>query len=266
MPTAILFPGQGSQTPGMRDAVAERAPELLERLGDEPFERVGESTRFAQPAIYCAGLVGWLAAADELAEPPLAMAGHSLGELTALVAAGALDPFDGLDLVVLRGRVMDAAGGGTMLALLGAEPEQAQALADAHGVTVANDNAPGQVVLSGPGEALDAAAAAARADGLRALELGVAGAFHSPAMREAVAPFAEALRATRFAEPRVPVISCLTARPMRDPRAELADALTRPVLWRQTMRALDALGATDYVDVGPGRVLDKLVRRNLAHA
>src|SRR3954467_14837800 len=179
MPTAILFPGQGSQMPGMRDLVAQHAPELLERLGDEPFERVGESTRFAQPAIFCASLAGWYALD---AEPPLAMAGHSLGELTALVAAGALDPFDGLELVVLRGRLMDEAGGGTMLALLGAEIEQAEALATAHGVTVANDNAPGQVVLSGPAEALDAAARAARDDGLRALELGVAGAFHSPAM------------------------------------------------------------------------------------
>src|SRR4051812_47285975 len=158
MPTAILFPGQGSQTPGMRDAVAEHAPELLERLGDEPFQRVGESTRFAQPAIFCASLAGWRA----LDAAPLAMAGHSLGELTALVAAGALDPLDGLELVVLRGQLMEAAGGGTMLALLGAEVEQAEALAGAHGVTVANDNAPGQLVLSGPAQALDAVARAAR--------------------------------------------------------------------------------------------------------
>src|SRR3954454_21500261 len=157
MPTAILFPGQGSQAPGMRDLVAQHAPELLERLGDESFDRVGESTRFAQPAIFCASLAGWRAVDAE----PLAMAGHSLGELTALVAAGALDPFDGLQLVVLRGRLMADAGGGTMLALLGAEPEQADALAAAHGVTVANDNAPGQLVLSGPTAAVDACAAAA---------------------------------------------------------------------------------------------------------
>src|SRR4051812_10420195 len=129
MPTAILFPGQGSQAPGMRETVAERAPELLDRclelLGDDPFERVAESTRFAQPAIFCASLAGWRAVDAE----PLAMAGHSLGELTALVAAGALDPVDRLELVVLRGRLVDAPGGRTMLAPPGARPQQAQAAA-----------------------------------------------------------------------------------------------------------------------------------------
>src|SRR3954453_12799764 len=161
--TALLFPGQGSQQPQMRDAVAEAAPELLERcldlIGDDPFERVDESTRFAQPAIYLASVAGWRRAG----QPPTdyaAMAGHSLGEIAALVAADALDARDGLELVVERGRLMAAAGeaddGGRVLALPGAGARAARQLAQAHGVVVANENAPGQIVLSGPRAAIKA--------------------------------------------------------------------------------------------------------------
>src|SRR4051794_39967696 len=157
MPTAILFPGQGSQAPGMLDLVAAEAPDLLERcrelVEDDPFARAGDSTRFAQPAIFCASVASWRRARDA-AGTPIAVAGHSLGEFAALVAAEALDPFDALELVVLRGRLMweagERAGGGSMLALLGAEEADAARLAAAHGVVVANLNAPGQVVLSGP--------------------------------------------------------------------------------------------------------------------
>jgi [acyl-carrier-protein] S-malonyltransferase len=266
MPTAVLFPGQGSQQPGMRDAVAAAAPDLLERcaelVGEDPFPRVGESTRFAQPAIFCASVAGWRA----LDADPVAVAGHSLGEFAALVAAGALEPLDALDLVVLRGRLMADAGGGTMLALLGADDENAEWLARNHGATVANYNAPGQVVLSGSAAALEEAAADARAGGLRTMELGVAGAFHSPAMAAAVEPFAAALREAPFRAPRVPVVSCHTARPMTDPARELADALTGPVRWTATLHALRDLGADAFVDAGPGRVLQKLVKRTLEPA
>src|SRR5213592_4947298 len=116
MPTAIMFPGQGSHEPGMRDLVAE-----------DPFARVPDSTRFAQPAIFCASVAGWRRAAGAL-EAPVAVAGHSLGELAALVAAEALDALDALDLVVLRGRLTweagERSGGGGMLALLGASDDQ----------------------------------------------------------------------------------------------------------------------------------------------
>jgi [acyl-carrier-protein] S-malonyltransferase len=268
MPIAVLFPGQGSQQPDMRDDVAVVAPDLLDRcielVGDDPFERVAESTRFAQPAIFCASIAG-LQRLD-VAAPPVAVAGHSLGELAALVASDAIDVMDALELVVLRGRLMSEAGGGTMLALLGADDETAEALAHGHGVSVANFNAPGQVVLSGPADKLDAVAKTARAHGHKALELGVAGAFHSPAMEAAVAPFAEALERTTFRAPRVPVISCATAEPMTDPARELAAALTAPVRWTATMRALAARGADEFVDAGPGRVLHKLVKRNLEPA
>lgn len=265
--TAVVFPGQGSQVDEMRALVATVRPDLLdavcELVGSDPFPRVDESTRFAQPAIFCASLAGWDLLQGHV--DPVALAGHSLGELTALAAGDAVDAHAALALVVLRGRLMAeagaASGGGTMLALLGGTPAQAAALAARHGVSVANDNAPGQVVLSGAPEDLAAAASAARADGLRALALDVAGAFHSPQMGAATAPFADALRRVAWRAPRVTVLSCTTAAPFRDPATELADALVRPVQWRRTMEALVALGAGAVVDAGPGQVLAKLARR-----
>lgn len=272
-PTAVVFPGQGSQTPDMRELVARERPDLLALaetlVGEDPFPRVKDSTRYAQPAILCASLAGWGAVGATV--EPLALAGHSLGELSALAAAGALTDEDALALAVERGRLMaeagEAAGGGTMLALLGGTATQARRLAAAHGVAVANDNAPGQAVLSGAPDALDAAAAQARKDGLRAMALDVAGAFHSPQMAGARDGFAAALDDTDFRAPRIPVVSCSTARAFgADPRRELADALTAPVRWRETLAALHARGARHFVDVGPGKVLRKLVARNLPDA
>jgi [acyl-carrier-protein] S-malonyltransferase len=270
--TTVLFPGQGSQTPGMRDDVADARPDLLaavcELVGDDPFERVDESTQYAQPAIFCASLTSWSRVADRL--DPVAVAGHSLGELSALAAAGAIDELDALALVVLRGRLMAesgaASGGGTMLAVVGGTPSRAARLAARHGVTVANDNAPDQVVLSGARENLEAARDEAKADGLRALMLDVAGAFHSPQMAAAVEPFRARLAETEFRAPAVPVISCATAKAFEDPANELAEALVRPVRWRETMVALDGLGVTTFVDAGPGRVLAKLAPRCVSGA
>jgi malonyl CoA-acyl carrier protein transacylase len=270
--TSVLFPGQGSQVPGMRDDVAEARPDLLQAVcdlvGDDPFERVEESTRFAQPAIFCASLASWSRVADRL--EPVAVAGHSLGELTALVAAGAVDELEALELVVLRGRLMAesgaASGGGTMLAVVRGTPSRAAALAARHGVTVANDNAPDQVVLSGARDRLEAAGNDARSQGLKAMMLDVAGAFHSPQMADAVEPFGARLRATAFTPPAITVLSCATARPFTDPAAELAEALVRPVRWRETMTALAGLGVTTFVDAGPGRVLAKLAPRCVAGA
>jgi [acyl-carrier-protein] S-malonyltransferase len=153
-----------------------------------------------------------------------------------------------------------------MLALLKATPLQARRLADRFGVTVANDNAPGQLVLAGDRAKLRQVATEARDEGLRAMQLDVAGAFHSPAMAAAAASFREALGEVDFRTPRAPVYSSCTAAPFGDVRAELADALTRPVQWRQTMAALDARGITRFVDVGPGAVLAKLVARNVDDA
>src|ERR1700752_705039 len=149
--TAIIFPGQGSQAPGMRDAVARVRPDLLalaaDVLGEGPFALVDEGTIFAQPAIFCASLAGWAALGRPTGD---FMAGHSLGEFGALVAAGCLREHDGLELVALRGRLMqqsgERAGDGGMVALLGVgAAEHADELADAHGLAVANDNCPTQI-------------------------------------------------------------------------------------------------------------------------
>jgi [acyl-carrier-protein] S-malonyltransferase len=259
-----LFPGQGSQTPEMRDLVAHRAPELLERcialVGEDPFPRASESTRFAQPAIFCASLAGW----DALALDAAAAAGHSLGELAALAAAGVLDRDDALRLVVLRGRLMaEADTVGSMLALIGASDEETRAIADAAGVTVANDNAPGQVILSGPRDRLETAEAQARDRGRRVMPLDVAGAFHSPSMEPAVKPFRAALDETELHEGDVTVFSSATTQPFTDVRAELTDVLTRPVRWRETVLAMHEAGGRRFVEVGPGKVLARLGKRIL---
>jgi malonyl CoA-acyl carrier protein transacylase len=269
-PTAILFPGQGSQVPGMRDTVARVRPDLLalaqDVVGEDPFARAEAGTNFAQPAIFCASLAGWAALGRPLGD---FMAGHSLGELGALVAAGCLDERDGLELVALRGRLMqesgERAGDGGMLALLGAgAAEHASELAEAHGLSVANDNSPRQIVLSGARGALPAAAQDAQELGLRAMKLPVTGAFHSPMMAAAVPEFAAALEHVEVAPARVTVLSAVTAAPFDDVRRRLAEALTMPVRWRETMLELHRLGAERFVEVGPGRVLTGLAKRTLS--
>jgi [acyl-carrier-protein] S-malonyltransferase len=268
---AGLFPGQGSQSGDLRERAERIAPRLMaqciELVGEDPFARVGESTRFAQPAIFCASIAGWMELQGRVRL--LALAGHSLGELSALVAAGAIDPLAGLELAVRRGELMacgetsDAEG---MLAVLGASEEQLTALLDEHDVVVANDNAPGQLVLAGPVSRLREASKWAREEGVRAILLDVAGAFHSPAMAPAVEPFREALEEVEFRAPALPVISGSTGQPFADVRAELAAAIVSPVRWRETMLTLAGLGADTFLDFGPGRVLARLVRRNLPDA
>ena len=275
--SAILFPGQGSQTPDMRDLVARVRPDLREMaaqaVGEDPFPRADYGANFAQPAIFCASLAGW----EALGRPREAfMAGHSLGELGALVAAGALDEREGLELVALRGRLMHRSGlkagegdgdGGGMIAVLGAgASDHAPEIAEAHDLTVANDNSPVQVVISGATSRLPGAVAHAKELGLRAMELDVTGAFHSPMMAGAVPEFEGALADVTFTKPAdgTTVISAVTAQPFTDPRRELADALTMPVRWREVMLTLHELGAERFVDVGPGRVLTGLAKRTLS--
>ena len=268
--TAILFPGQGSQTPDMRETVSRVRPDLLslveQIVGEDPFVRAEEGTRYAQPALFCASLAGW----EALGRPSGDfMAGHSLGELAALVAAGCLTERDGLELVALRGKLMqesgERAGDGGMLALLGAgAADHAGELADAHGLAVANDTSPQQVVLSGDRGSFDAASAAAKELGLRPMDLPVTGAFHSPMMAEAVPPFVAALERVEVSAPHgVTVFSAVTAAPFEDVRVQLAQALTMPVRWRETLVAMRDRGAERFVEVGPGRVLTGLVKRTL---
>ena len=196
------------------------------------------------------------------------MAGHSLGELAALVAAGSIGERDGLALVALRGALMqqagEQAGDGGMVAVMGpGAADHAQSLADAHGLAVANDNSPQQIVLSGPRASLPAAVAAAKELGLRAMELPVTGAFHSPMMASAVPEFTAALERVEVQPPRITVLSAVTAEPFDDVRTRLTQALTMPVRWRETMLALHELGAARFIEVGPGKVLTGLAKRTL---
>jgi malonyl CoA-acyl carrier protein transacylase len=266
---ALLFPGQGSQTADMRDQVERHRPDLLEivqsEVSDDLFERAGDGTRWAQPAIFCAALAGYEVLKDRY-EPDL-MAGHSLGEISALVAAGALDAEDGLRLVAARGRLMQEAaeetGDGGMLAVRARDRATVEQVAAQAGLSIANDNAPDQLVLSGALAALDEGETLLREQRVRAKRLPVAGAFHSPLMEPAVEPFRRLTEHVEVRAPRVPVLSCVTAAPFQDVRKQLVQAIVSPVRWTDVMSALRDLGATRYVETGPGRVLTNLVRKSL---
>lgn len=268
MTTALLFPGQGSHSAGMEAPWRDSAlmARGIELLGHDPFARMEEGTRFQQPALFLCAL-----AALE-AEPglePAAAAGHSLGEYAALTAAGALVFEDALRLVALRGDAMARAGEaapGGMLALLGADAPDAQELAARHGLVLANDNAPGQVVLSGELGPVEAAAADAAGRAIRARRLPVSGAFHSELMAPAAAELEAALAGVEIEEPRYPVYSNGTAAPFVDVRTELAANLLRTVRWRETLLALRARGVDRFVTLGPDKVLNGLVKRTLAVA
>jgi acyl transferase domain-containing protein len=169
---------------------------------------------------------------------------------------------------VARGRLTQQAAEarpGAMLAV-GCALDDAVELARRFGLDVANDNSPGQVVLSGDADAIAAARDAAKASGLRAHRLRVSGAFHSHFMRSAATGFRNALEDVEIRAPRRPVLSCLTAREFDDVRAQLADALTQPVQWRQVVLALHSRGVGRFVEAGPGKVLTGLVRRTLGEA
>ncbi len=271
---ALLFPGQGSHAEGMEDPYRDHplVERGLELLGYDPFENLGGGTRFQQPALFLCSVAAWdtwRTESPEEAEQAIAAAGHSLGEYAALVAAGALAFDDGCVLAVRRARhSQDAADAnpGRLAALLGASIEQASAACSAvpDACWIANDNAPGQLVLSGAMDAVDAAVEAARDEtGARARKLDVGGAFHSPLMQPAAAKLAAALKATPIGEPRFPVFANGSAAPFADVRRELSDNLLKPVRFRETLLALRAAGVDRFVELGPGEVLTGLVKRTL---
>ena len=224
--SALLFPGQGSQDRAMSELAHEHCPELIEQaaaaLGADPFERIDEGTAYLQPAVYCGTLAHWRAAGAPLAD---FAAGHSLGELAALTAAGCVSPSEGMRLVLARASAMQFAAQnsepGGLLAVMGPR-ERALVLGERHGLTLAADNEPEQLVLSGPVVRLQAARAAARACGMKAVRLRVPAALHSSAMRSAVAPFGRALGTATLTAPRMVVIANVTAAPFADVASELA--------------------------------------------
>jgi [acyl-carrier-protein] S-malonyltransferase len=254
----------------MRDLVAQARPDLLaavrEVVGRDPFGAVDEGTAYQQPAIFCASLARLEALGH--GERPDCYAGHSLGEITALVAAGALSEHDGLRLVTLRGRLMqqvDERARGAMVAI-GTSAAAARALAEAHGVTLAIDNAPRQSVLSGDAAAIGRAQEAARAQGLKTVLLPIRVAAHTPALASIAGQLRALLDEIDVRAPRRPCFSCVTAREFDDVRARLAQSLTRPVRWREVLLALHARGVRRFVEIGPGRALGGLVRATLADA
>jgi [acyl-carrier-protein] S-malonyltransferase len=284
--SALLFPGQGSHAADM-DGPWRDTPLFqrgLELLGYDPFADLGMGTRVQQPAIFLVCACAWdsheggqedkrgprLDGHVPVSAPPIAAAGHSLGEYAALHAAGALAFDDALLLVDERAAAMQDAASASpdgMVAMLGGDSHAIAELARSLGLTVANDNAPGQVVLSGPLEMVDTAAELARPDaGARAMKLDVAGAFHSPLMEPAADRLRAALAATPIAEPAFPVWSNGSAAPFVDIRRERAENLLKPVRWRETLLALRAHGVERFVELGPGAVLTGMVKRTLAVA
>lgn len=270
--TAILFPGQGSQVDGMRDRVRRYCPELLDLaddiLGEDAFANPETSTRLLQPAIYCASIAGWRRAI-EIAKDwrPAAYAGHSLGEIAALACAGVLSPEDGLRLVALRGELMermaDNGPPGGMLAILGMDFDSVARLAAHHSLNIAGDNAPGQTVVCGDARILDRLKVCLEESGIEARRLRIKGAFHSPAMEPIRPVFEAAVRSVELRDPCIPVFSSVTAMPFDDFAHRLAQSLTHPVRWRETMYALERAGVRRYVETGPGKALTRIAKRML---
>jgi [acyl-carrier-protein] S-malonyltransferase len=287
---AFIFPGQGSQAVGMGKALAEAsvtAREVFEEvdhaLGQNLFKLMCEGpegdltlTENAQPAIM-ANAVATLRVLEReggvrLSEKCDFVAGHSLGEYTALRAAGALPLAVTASLLKLRGRAMQAAvpvGVGAMAALLGADIEKAEALAEAAAqgetCTVANDNDPGQVVISGHKGAIDRAIELVKDHGIkRGILLPVSAPFHCPLMQPAADEMASALAATTIHAPLVPLYANVTAAPVADPQliaTQLVEQVTGRVRWRESAIAMHAAGVTHFVEFG-GKVLTPMVKRS----
>ena len=283
---AFVFPGQGSQSLGMLAELAAAHP-VVREVFDEASQGAGvdlwvlsqngpedrlNQTEFTQPALLAAGVAVWRLWSGERAQRPAVLAGHSLGEYSALVAAGALPLGDAARLVRRRGQLMqDAApaGSGAMAAVLGAEDalveEVCASVAGSEVVVPANYNSPGQVVIGGHAAAVDKALALLAAQGVRkAMRLAVSVPSHTPLMREAADRLAEAMDAVAWHAPALPVVQNVDARVHGSVEA-VRDALVRqlylPVRWTGCVQALAARGIARVGECGPGKVLTGLVKR-----
>jgi len=285
---AFIFPGQGSQAVGMGKALADASSaareafqEVDDALGQNLFRLMTEGpeaeltlTENAQPAIMANAIATLRVLEREggirIADKAAFVAGHSLGEYTALCAADALDLSSTAKLLKLRGQAMQAAvpvGEGAMAALLGVEFDDAAAIAEAGAqgdvCTVANDNAPGQVVISGNKAAVDRAIAIAKERGKKAMALPVSAPFHCPLMQPAADAMEEAIAQVNLRGPLVPVYANVTAQPVDEPEAIgrlLVEQVTGLVRWRESVLAMELAGVTEFVEFG-GKVLSGMVKR-----
>ncbi len=279
---AFVFPGQGSQYPGMGKELYEKY-ELAKTMFDKANEILGfeitkimfegseedlKQTKVTQPAIFLHSVTMAAVMGDKFA--PDMVAGHSLGEFSALVAAGAMNFEDGLVLVSKRAQAMQKAcelAPSTMAAIIGLDDETVVEICKETGLEVvaANFNCPGQVVISGSIEGVEKAMELSKAKGARkAVPLAVSGGFHSSYMKPAEEELAEAIRNTQFKSPICPVYQNVDAKPHTDPveiRENLVKQLTSPVLWTQSVRNMLSDGATEFIEVGPGRVLQGLIKK-----
>ena len=283
---AFVFPGQGSQSIGMLAELGELHAQVRETFAEASDgagvdlwalsqggpEAMLNRTEYTQPALLAASVATWRLWQAQGGATPSQLAGHSLGEYSALVAAGVLALRDAAHLVRIRGQAMqDAApeGVGAMAAVLGAEDalveDVCREVSGEHVVVPANYNSPGQIVIGGHAQAVDAALAKLTERGVRkAVKLAVSVPSHTPLMREAANRLAEAIKAYHWSEPRIPVVQNVDARSHAG-LAEIRDAVVRqlylPVRWTQCVHALAAAGATRIAECGPGKVLTGLVKR-----
>ncbi|HWR70259.1 MAG TPA: ACP S-malonyltransferase [Dehalococcoidia bacterium] len=281
--TAYVFPGQGSQWTGMGHDLYTNLPEAravfeeadsvlgfpLSRLCFEGPEDVLRQTVNAQPAIMTVS-IAYLRTSPQLKDRPRPsfVAGHSLGEYTALVAASTLSFAEALRLARERGRLMQEAGNqtsGGMLAVIGLDEATVQSVCQATGMEIANINCPGQIAISGPSHALEAATQLAKEKGAqRVVPLPVSGAFHSRLMKPAADGMAQAVSSLQFQDAVIPIVANTTAEPMTSGnslKAELLNQLCHSVLWQKSVERMIKEGALEFVEVGPGQVLTGLIKR-----
>jgi len=281
---AFVFPGQASQQVGMAGELLAQEPSvraIFQRAGEvlgldlaevctKGSDALLNRTDITQPALL-ATCIGWFQVLREHRVEPQMVAGHSLGEFSAWVAAGALEFEEALRLVRRRGELMEEAAQrrpGGMLAVIGLTDGQVEGIcqeAQAAGVVVvANLNSPGQVVVSGEPAALDRVAEAVKAARGRTIPLRVSGAFHSPLMEDAAQSFSESVSRLSLKDPQIPVVANATAEPVTDAaraRQVMARQMTSPVLWTASVRRMISDSIDLFVEVGPGKVLSKLIER-----